>query len=227
MGMDLPFPDFRSRKESENRQMFQYLVEKTTSETEEIRKTIQELFRQTCIMKIKYDPETVTQRINPRYSICDKHREFINEYVEVLGCELVHDPQENIFYLRGEGMPIEKLTLLNTKIILLMRLLYHEKMMGSNLAPTITNLVEIRQRGRDTNLLNRKLTTQEWTEALTIMKTHQIIELPGAVRSVEDTTPIYIYPTINVYLSGAEMEQLVEKFQDGKEEENSVEDERG
>ena len=51
--------------------------------------------------------------------------------------------------------------------------------------------------------VNQKLTEGEWNEALRIMKKHQIIEYPGALRDVEDKTPIYIYSTINIYCSAA------------------------
>lgn len=198
--------------------MLPYLEEKTPSEVEEIRKTIQDLFRQTCILHVKYDPESLLQRNNPKYQVCNKHREFIAEYVEVLGCELVHDPEEQIFYLRGQSMPVEHLSLSATKILLLVRLLYHEKMMGSSLDTTITNLQEIRERGRDTNLLNMRLTAAEWYDALNVMKIHQMIELPCAVRNVEDSTPIYIYPTINMFLKSMDMEAMLADFANGQEE---------
>lgn len=202
--------------------MLPYLEEKTPSEVEEIRKTIQDLFRQTCILHVKYDPESLLQRNNPKYQVCNKHREFIAEYVEVLGCELVHDPEEQIFYLRGQSMPVEHLSLSVTKILLLVRLLYHEKMIGSSLDATITNLQEIRERGRDTNLLNMRLTAAEWYDALNIMKIHQMIELPCAVKNVEDSTPIYIYPTINMFLKSIDMETMLTDFANGQEETDAV-----
>ena len=55
--------------------------------------------RQTCILQVKYDPATLTPRDNPQYEICARHRGFIENYTEVLGCELVHDAQEHIFRL--------------------------------------------------------------------------------------------------------------------------------
>ena len=33
------------------------------------------------------------------------------------------------------------------------------------------------------------------------MRTHQVIDVPGAVRDVEDDTPIYIYSTVNLYVT--------------------------
>jgi hypothetical protein len=67
------------------------------------------------------------------------------------------------------------------------------------LKATVTNLAEIREYGKNTNLINYKLTMGEWKEAFYVMSKHQIIEVPGAIQNVEDETPIYIYSTINLY----------------------------
>ena len=49
-------------------------------------------------------------------------------------------------------------------------------------------LAEIREYGKNTNLITRRLTGQEWNDALVLIKTHQMIELPGAVANLEDFT---------------------------------------
>ena len=41
--------------------MFSYLEERTPAEVEAIRRTIQELLRQTCILQVKCDPATLVQ----------------------------------------------------------------------------------------------------------------------------------------------------------------------
>lgn len=140
--------------------MLQYMETVSQGEAENIRKTIQDLFRQTCILQVKCDPATLVQHDNPRYQVCLRHREFIADYLSVLDCELVHDPQEHIFRITG----------------------------------------------------------QEWNDALVLMKTHQMIELPGAVANLEDFTPIYIYSTVNVFCSAMDINELVRTYQDEVEE---------
>ena len=71
--------------------------------------------------------------------------------------------------------------------------------------------------GASTKLIIRKLTSQEWQDALTLLKVHQIIELPGAVGNVEDDTPIYIYSTVNIFCSSVTIEELVKKYRDRTE----------
>ena len=194
--------------------MIEYIEELSPSEAAGIKKTIQDLFRQTCILQVKCDPVTLVQRDNPRYRICANHREFIADYLSVLDCELGHDPHEHIFRIRGEGMPVDRMTLTTTRIMLILKVIYRDKIMGEGLNATVTSLEEIREVGSSTNLLARRLTVQEWQDALTMLKTHQIIELPGAIGSLEDDTPIYIYSTINIFCSSVELGELVKSYAD-------------
>ena len=172
--------------------MASYIEELSVTEAENLKKTISKLFRQTCILQMRYDPVTLTPRDNLDYEICVRHRGFIEEYLAVLGCELIHDPQEHIFRLVGDGVETEKMSLTTTIIVLLVKMIYSDKILGEVLNATVTTLEEIREYGKNTNLLNRKLTLAEWIEALYLMSKHQMIELPGAVRDVEDHTPIYL-----------------------------------
>ena len=153
--------------------MFSYLEERTPAEVEAIRRTIQELLRQTCILQVKYDPVTLTARDNGRYQVCLKHREFIADYLSVMGCELVHDPQDHLFRITGDGAAMEKMSLTTTKLLLLLKLIYRDKIMGEGLHATVTTLAEIREYGRNTGLLPGKLNAQDWQAALNLMKTHQ------------------------------------------------------
>lgn len=195
--------------------MVTYMEELSVTEAENLKKTISKLFRQTCILQMRYDPVTLAPRDNLDYELCVRHKGFIEDYLAVLGCELVHDPQEHIFRLVGEGVEIEKINLTTTIIILLVKMIYRDKILGEGLNATVTTLSEIREYGKNTNLLNRKLTQAEWREALYLMSKHQMIELPGAVRDVEDRTPIYLYSTINLYISATDINALIEEYKGG------------
>ena len=202
--------------------MASYIEELSVTEAENLKKTISKLFRQTCILQMRYDPVTLTPRDNLDYEICVRHRGFIEEYLAVLGCELIHDPQEHIFRLVGDGVETEKMSLTTTIIVLLVKMIYRDKILGEGLNATVTTLEEIREYGKNTNLLNRKLTLAEWREALYLMSKHQMIELPGAVRDVEDHTPIYLYSTINLYVSAADINALVEEYREEAAENETI-----
>lgn len=218
-------PGYWYKIEMEKQRMLQYMETVSPSEAENIRKTIQDLFRQTCILQVKCDPVTLIQRDNPRYQICSRHREFIADYLSVLDCELIHDPQEHIFRIAGEGVLTERMSLMTTKLVLLVKMIYRDKIMGEGLNATTTNLTEIREYGKNTNLITRKLTGQEWQEALVLMKTHQILELPSAIANLEDNTPIYIYSTINLFCSAMDINELVREYQNEVDQTDNMEEE--
>ena len=125
--------------------MFEYMENVSPNEAENIRKTIQDLLRQTCILQMKCDPVTLIQRDNPRYQVCLRNREFISDYLAVLDCELVHDQQEHLFRITGDGVMLEKMTLLTARIVIIMKMIYRDKIMGEGLNATTTNLAEIRE----------------------------------------------------------------------------------
>ncbi len=204
--------------------MDNYMESLSTTEAENLRRTIAALFRQTCIIQEKVDPVTLTRRDNLFYEMCVRHRQFIEDYLSVLGLELTHDPQEHVFRLEGEGAAVERLSPNTTRILLLIRMIYRDKVLGEGLQATVTSLEEIRTYGKNTNLLAGKLTMGEWKDALYVMSRHQIIEVPGAIHNVEDDTPIYIYGTINLYVSGADLTALVEEFGEGGAEDETGEE---
>ena len=137
--------------------MFEYLESISITEGEQIKKTIQALFRQTCILQVKYDPATLVPKDNVQYEICVRHRHFIEDYLSVLGCELTHDAQEHIFCLTGDGAAREKLNMTETVILLIIKLIYKDKIMGEGLNAPVTTLKEMREYGKNTNLIVRKL----------------------------------------------------------------------
>lgn len=151
---------------------------------------------------------------NVQYEICVRHRPFIEMYLSIIGCELIHDSSEHIFRIVGEGVETEQLTKVTTIILLLVKMIYRDKIMGNGLGATYTTLGELREYGKNTNLLPQKLTDGEWQEALVMMKKHQIIEYPGSVRELEDDTNIYIYSTINLYCSSAMLNELLEGYRE-------------
>ena len=130
-------------KEGIGKKMLQYMETVSQGEAENIRKTIQDLFRQTCILQVKCDPATLVQHDNPRYQVCLRHREFIADYLSVLDCELVHDPQEHIFRITGDGVMTVRMSLMTTKLVILLKMIYRDKIMGEGLHATTTNLAEI------------------------------------------------------------------------------------
>lgn len=181
-------------------------------EAENIRKTIQDLFRQTCILQVKCDPATLVQRDNQGIR-CVCATESLSQTICLCWTANWCMIRRNTFsgsrgwrYDRAYE-PYDNEAGHSVKNDLPWQ--NH----GEGLHATTTNLAEIREYGKNTNLITRRLTGQEWNDALVLMKTHQMIELPGAVANLEDFTPIYIYSTVNVFCSAMDINELVREYQ--------------
>ena len=71
---------------------------------------------------------------------------------------------------------------------------------------------------------DEKLTQTQWREALYLMKMHQIIDVPGAVKDMEDDTPIYIYSTVNLFVTAADINTLIDEYREEEEEHETAEE---
>ena len=91
--------------------MIAYMEGLSLTEADNLKKTISKLFRQTCIVQMRYDPVTLVPRDNPDYEICVQHKGFIEDYLSVFGCELVHDesaePEADGGRMAGSTVPDE------------------------------------------------------------------------------------------------------------------------
>lgn len=65
--------------------MVNYMEELSVTEAENLKKTISALFRQTCILQVKYDPVTLTPRIPLHCENLCETPEIIEDYLSVLG----------------------------------------------------------------------------------------------------------------------------------------------
>ena len=63
--------------------MMNYMESLPITEQEKLKKTIASLFRQTCILREKYDPITLVPHDNEQYAICTRHRSFIEQYLAI------------------------------------------------------------------------------------------------------------------------------------------------
>ena len=73
--------------------MIEYVNSLTPQEAEELKRTIRDLMRQSCIIETKYDTDRDCLKDNPRYRVCMRHREFLTDYFDIMGCTLVFDPR--------------------------------------------------------------------------------------------------------------------------------------
>lgn len=67
-----------------------------------------------------------------------------------------HESAGAYIRIAGEGVIVERMSLTTTKLIIIMKLIYRDKIMGEGLNATTTTLAQIREYGRNTNLIDRR-----------------------------------------------------------------------
>lgn len=61
-------------------------------------------------------------------------------------------------------------------------------------------------------MITRRLTAQEWPGGIDSDENTPDDRTPSAIGNLEDDSPIYIYSTINIFCSAADINELVEMF---------------
>ena len=108
--------------------MLAYIKELSTGEQEELREVLQKLYRQTFILERRYDRRAGRMVINKEYYFCEKHMDFLQEYLEAAGISIHDNTQLGTIYIQGEPVMGERLPKLATIYLLLFKLLYDEQM---------------------------------------------------------------------------------------------------
>lgn len=193
--------------------MLAYIKELSTGEQEELREVLQKLYRQTFILERRYDRRAGRMVINKEYYFCEKHMEFLQEYLEAAGISIHDNTQLGTIYIQGEPVMGERLPKLATIYLLLFKLLYDEQMaQASSSVNIVTTLGELTGKAGQFGLI-RSLTSQaEMKRALNVLKRYQMIEVMDSMEELHDQTRILIFPSINVVLMREDILRLLAQF---------------
>lgn len=197
---------------------------KTLSDTdrEEIKNIINTLYAQTFLMERYYEKRSSRYVINKLYRSCERHFDFLKEYFDVAGIELVENRQAGVMALRSSQLIAEKLSRLTTIFLLLLKMIFDEKMnMASNASHVFTTINEINEKIQLFGLMgNKPLSITEVRKTISILRRYQIIEILDDLSDIASDTRIIIYPTIHMVLNAQKINELVEKYQESEEEEH-------
>ena len=108
--------------------MIDYIEQLSDEEKEQITEVIRLLYRQTFILERKYDRRAEKWQYSREYKICAMHMEFLKEYFQVAGIELVENIYLGVIYIRDGMLMGEKIPRLATIYILVLKILYDEQM---------------------------------------------------------------------------------------------------
>lgn len=200
--------------------MIPYFEELMPEEQSELSEIIRLLYKQTFILERKYDRRTARYQYNKDFRVCNKHLEFIREYLRIAGVEIRENSQMGVIYIQGEGQVGDKLPRLATLYILILKLIYDEQMASaSNSVHIITTLGEMNERlGNNMGLLTRNPAPTEIRRAIALLKKYQIIEPLDMMEGMDPQSRMMIYPSINVVLFGDDARGILASFAEGADE---------
>lgn len=202
--------------------MIQYYKELSEEEQNELTKTIKLLQTQTFILERKYDKKTARYQYNKEYRVCEKHLEFLIEYFKIAGIDLIENRQYGVMTLSGNHLLGEKLSKLTTIFILLLKLIFEEKMNSvSNSIHVYAALGEVYDKINLFRLWdNRALPITEIRKTIAILRKYQIIDLLEFDGELNAETKLIIYPSINLLLHAKEVKNIITQYQESEEEED-------
>lgn len=210
--------------------MIPYYDELMPEEQTEVTDMIRLLYRQTFVLERRYDRRTGRYQYNKEFRRCNKHLEFIREYLKVSGMEVRENSQLGVIYIQGEGQVGDKLPRLATLYILILKLIYDEQMASvSNSIHMITTLGEMNERLGSMGLLEKNPAATEIRRAIALLKKYQIIDPLDMMEGVDPQSRMVIYPSIQVVLFGEDARGLLASFgeegESGKREEGEADGE--
>lgn len=199
--------------------MIDYIEQLSDEEKEQITEVIRLLYRQTFILERKYDRRAEKWQYSREYKICDMHMEFLKEYFQVAGIELVENIYLGVIYIRDGMLMGEKIPRLATIYILVLKILYDEQMAQvSSSTRIVTTLGAVNGKAGEFQVMKSLPSPTEIRRSIALLKKYQIIEPLDILEELNEGTRMIIYPTINMVLTGDDIRALLKTF---GEEENS------
>lgn len=202
--------------------MIPYYRELAEEEQEEITKAIMLLQSQTFVLERKYDKKTARYQYNKEYRICEKHLEFLMEYFKIAGIDLIENRQYGVMALRTSHLLGEKLSKLSTIFILLLKLIFEEKMNSvSNSVHVYAALNEVYDKINLFRLWdNKAISMTEVKKTIAVLRKYQIIDLLDFDGEISGDTKLIVYPSINLLLHAEEVRNIITQYQESEEEED-------
>lgn len=193
--------------------MIPYYDELMPEEQLAVTEVIRLLYKQTFILERKYDRRTGRYLYNQDFRMCNKHLEFVREYLKIAGIEVRENSQLGVIYIQGEGQVGDKLPRLATLYILILKLIYDEQMASvSNSVHIITTLSEMNERLGNMGLLVKNPAPTEIRRAIALLKKYQVIEPLDMMEAMDPQSRMIIYPSINVVLFGDDARGILASF---------------
>ena len=181
--------------------MFEGYEELTAAEQEKMQEVIRLLWSQTFLLERKYDKKNGRLVSDRNYDFCDRHMEFLTDYFAVAGIRLQQDTELGTIYILGAEGSGEKLPKLATIYLLLLKLIYDEKMAAiSSSVNIVTTFGELNGKVGEFRLARGLSSMTEIKRAFSVLRKYQMVEFLDPFEELNEGTRIIIYPCITYCL---------------------------
>ncbi len=200
--------------------MIEYYHQLFLEEQEELTAAIKLLQSQTFVLEKKYDRTLNRYQTNHVYRVCEKHLDFIKAYFKIADLEVIENRQYGIIGLDSPTLQGEKLSRLTSVFILLLKLLYDEKMSAaSNSIHVYVSVQEVVEKIQLFGLWdNRAISPTDLRRTLSTLRKYQVIEILDTLQDLTYDTRLILYPTIFLLLTAEDVAGILSQYQGGKEE---------
>ena len=199
--------------------MLEQYKELNTADQESMQSAIRKLLSQTFLLDRKYDKKSGRMASDREYEFCSRHREFLKEYFGVAGILLEQNEELGIIYIQGIEGAGERLTKLTIIYLLLLKLLYDEKMAAvSTSTQVFVTLGELNSKMGEFRLVRGLPSVTEQKKAFAALKKYQIVEFLDAYDEMGENSRILIYPSVNLILMREDARELIRTFEETEEE---------
>lgn len=181
--------------------MLDALEKMTLAQQQQFRDTANKLLSTTFLSKDKRDNKE-------NYYFLMSYKEVFDEFFQILGYEITLDmPTGSVMLSGASSSNTLKLKRDESIILLILRLLYHEKMKDTSLNENIVCSVSDIHIKYDYIEIKRKLNKTDLVQALRLFRRYNLIEATGDLTS--SATKIVILPTI---LMAVKSEDITEVY---------------
>lgn len=199
--------------------MLEQYQELNQTEQENMQEVIRRLLTQTFLLERKYEKKSGRMVTDPAYDFCSRHMEFLKAYFAVAGISLEQNYELGIISIRGGEKQGERLTKLATLYLLLLKLIYDEKMAAvSGSTQAFTTVGELNEKLGEFRLVRSLPSYTEQKRAFAALKKYQLVELPDGLEETGEACRILIYPSIHLVLMREDIAELIKTFEETGEE---------
>jgi hypothetical protein len=202
--------------------MIPYYSELEEHEKQEVTEAIALLQEQTFVLERKYDKKTARYQYSKEYRVCEKHLDFLMEYFKIAGIELIENRQYGVMALRGSNLLGDKLSKLTTIFVLLLKLIFEEKMNSvSNSVHVYATLNEVYDKINLFRLWdNKAIPVTEIKKTIAVLRKYQLIDLLDFDGEISGETKLIVYPSINLLINVEEVRSIITQYQESEEEDD-------